>query len=641
MRLVADIEADNLYNDVTRIHCIVCKDVDTGKLYRFYNEDIDEEKEGSLDDAVLLLSSADVVIGHNWVDYDARVIKKFYSDFEIDVNKIIDTYLRSLMDDPHRLVHKNCPSSKVVDGVRRPIGAHSLENWGYVVGRGKVEHEDWSKFTADMLHRCVEDVNITELVHNHLEESMSGWDWSKAEWIEKRFRLIMSEQEGHGWLFDKQKALACIEDLTKRVENIDAEVLPRIPARTVGNEKVVTRIRKNDGGYQVNFIKWFEKGDGKITMAAYIGDHCRVEFEEINLASNDQVKNYLLSVGWIPTEWNYKKDASGKRFVKDKKGSNIKTSPKLTEDSFDSLKDDTGKLIVKRILYCHRRSQIQGWIDSVRADGRVGAGGNSVGTNTGRVTHRNIVNVPKAEDDVYYGKEMRGLFKVPEGFKLCGSDLCALEDRIAGHFTFKYDKGSYANLLLSGDPHQRTADMFRTERYLGKRCNHALKYGAQAPKLAEILEIDVGKAFAYFDNWWSKHPSLKALKDHVEISLERRGQMTENGKLKPNAWVKGIDGRKIYVRSAHSLVNALIQNAGSVVNKLTTIYIADLIEERWLEAHFVGNFHDETQVEVAEEDVEEFTTLPAIAVERVNKFFNFNIPMATETKVGSNWCDTH
>ena len=637
MRLVADIEANGLYEEVTRIHCIVCKDIDTKIVYKYFEGEIGIDKDGDLADGVRILTEAEMVIGHNIIDYDARVLQKFY-DVEPDVTKITDTYIRSLMDDPHRLKHKKCPVSKVYDGVRRPIGAHSLENWGYVVGRGKVEHEDWTKLTPAMVHRCVEDVEITELVHNHIEKNWKGWDWSTAEWIEKRFRLIMSEQEGYGWLFDKEGAKHCIGDLTGKIADIDVEVLPRIPLLISSDEKTITTVRKKDGGYNAHFIKWYEKGDGQIPMSAFCYPHTRVEFVQINLASNGQVKEYLLSVGWNPTEWNYKKD--GKRFAKDAKGRNIKTSPKLTEDSFDSLKDDTGKLISKRVQYCHRRSQIQGWIENVREDGRIGAGGNSVGTNTGRVTHRDVVNVPKAEDGVYYGKEMRSLFTTPEGKVLCGSDLCALEDRIAGHFTHRYDKGAYATLLLSGDPHSKTAAMFKTERYLGKRCNHALKYGAQGAKLAEILDIDVGKAYMYWDQWWSKHPSLKALKDKIEHKLEKRGQI-KDGKLMHNAWVQGIDGRKIYVRSKHSLLNALIQNAGSVVNKLTTIYIDDLCNERWIDAHFVGNFHDEAQAEVAEEDAEEYMELPAIAADMVNDFFEFKVPMATDVKAGNNWAETH
>lgn len=639
--LIADIEADGFYDTVSVIHCIVTKDKETGDVKKFCDLDIPGVRcDGTIRQGVDFLLSANTVVGHNWIDYDARVIKKFYPDFVIDVHKIRDTYIRSLMFDPHRERDFKCPVSKLTPSGRQVIGAHSLENWGYLVGRGKVENEDWTKLTAHMIHRCVEDVEITDLVDDALIKEAGDWDWSLSEWIEKRFRQILSEQEGYGWLFNMDKAKHCIEDLGKKIQEIDDEVLPRIPKRMVTDGKTYKQIRKKDGGYHTNFIKWFESSSigEEFSMSSFCGDHCRISYETINLASESQVKEYLLSVGWEPTEWNYKKD--GKRFAKDADGKQIPTSPKLTEDSFESLFDDTGKLVAKRITLCHRRSQIQGWIDAVRPDGRIGAGGNSVGTNTGRVTHRLVVNVPKAEEDVFYGKEMRSLFTVPAGKRLVGADLTALEDRLAGHHTFKYDGGEYAKELLEDDPHQKTADLFGCSRFKGKTSNHALKYGAQFPKLASIVGCSDEKAKKLWFLWWDSHPSLKAFKNVIERALTKRGFLKGN-RLAKGAFIKGIDGRKIFLRSAHSALNARIQNAGSVVNKLTTIYIQDGIDSNWLDAHFVGNFHDESQAEVAEDDVETYKKVVQEAVVKVNDFFKFSIPMGIEAKVGKTWSDTH
>lgn len=638
MELVADIEANGLYSEVTQIHCVVTIDKATKEVKKFYEGSPD----GDIKSAVDYLNKADMVIGHNWIQYDARVLKKFYPEYIIDVKRIRDTYIRSLLFDPHREKHPRCPVSKTTVDGRRQIGPHSLENWGYVVGRGKVEHEDWTKFTKEMLHRCVEDVYITDLVDDCLIKDEGKWDWSTAEYIEKEFALLMAEQESYGWLFDEQAARDLIKDLTKQVDKIDKEVIPNIPPVVQqGNE--LKNIRKKDGGYYKTFISWLDQcadslGD-YFYPASFAGPFTRVSFEPINLASDKQVKEYLLSIGWVPTEWNYKKD--GKRIVKDPDTKEpIKTSPKLTEDSFESLESDIGKTIARRITLCHRRSQIQGWIDSLRQDGRIEAGGNSVGTNTGRVTHRTVVNVPKAEENVFLGKEMRSLFTVPEGYTLLGADLSSLEDRVAGHHTFPYDGGAYARLLLESDPHQKTADIFGVSRFKGKTSNHALKYGARPGKLSSILECDIQEAAELWQRWWDNHPSLLQLREAIEKALERRGFLIK-GRLKKGAFIKGIDGRKIFLRSAHSALNARIQNAGSIVHKLNCIYIKQGIEENWLRANIVGNFHDEIQIEVHEEDTEELKVVVSDAVKKVNKFFDFKIPMESEAKLGKNWKETH
>lgn len=169
VRLVVDIETNGLYNDVTKIHCVVTKDVDSGEVRKYFeltNSDLDEQQSGS-GMGLHMLERAGQIIGHNFIDYDMRVIEKL-TGVKLDVNKIIDTYLLSVMLDPHRSKHPNCPPSRLVGDKRVPIGPHSLQNWGYVVGRGKVDHEDWSVFTEEMLHRCVEDVEITELVAKQL-----------------------------------------------------------------------------------------------------------------------------------------------------------------------------------------------------------------------------------------------------------------------------------------------------------------------------------------------------------------------------------------------------------------------------------------------------------------------------------------
>ncbi len=153
--LVCDIEANGLYDTVSKIHCIVCKDVETGVVYHYYDKGQNDEGIG-IGNGLYHLEEAGKIIGHNFIDYDIRIIEKLYK-IKIPVDKIIDTYLLSQMLNPHLRKWKQSKG-----------GSHSLENWGYIVGRGKPQHDDWETFTPEMLHRCVEDVEITELVAKEL-----------------------------------------------------------------------------------------------------------------------------------------------------------------------------------------------------------------------------------------------------------------------------------------------------------------------------------------------------------------------------------------------------------------------------------------------------------------------------------------
>jgi len=106
------------------------------------------------------LSEAETIIGHNILKFDLPVLKKLY-DFEYD-GELIDTLVVS------RLLYPDRPKPKGYIGKAN----HSISAWGYRVGRGKPDHNEWDRFSPEMLHRCREDVLITELVYYELLKEM-------------------------------------------------------------------------------------------------------------------------------------------------------------------------------------------------------------------------------------------------------------------------------------------------------------------------------------------------------------------------------------------------------------------------------------------------------------------------------------
>jgi hypothetical protein len=157
-----DLETNGLYQDVTTIHCMVIKTLEDNKVHTYTN--------GNIKEGIKLLQTLDKIVMHNGIDYDMRVLEKL-TGIKLDVNKITDTLLLSHMLCPHHSRHPDAPASKETSSGRRAIGPHSLENWGYYLGLGKIEYEDWSKFTPEMLERCKGDVEITERLYKHFTES--------------------------------------------------------------------------------------------------------------------------------------------------------------------------------------------------------------------------------------------------------------------------------------------------------------------------------------------------------------------------------------------------------------------------------------------------------------------------------------
>ena len=64
MKYILDLECDNFLYDVKKVHCIVMKDIETNKVYT------------DLDNCLKLYQKAELIIGHNVIAFDCRVIEK-------------------------------------------------------------------------------------------------------------------------------------------------------------------------------------------------------------------------------------------------------------------------------------------------------------------------------------------------------------------------------------------------------------------------------------------------------------------------------------------------------------------------------------------------------------------------------------
>ena len=141
--------------------------------------------------------------------------------------------------------------------------------------------------------------------------------------------------------------------------------------------------------------------------------------------------------------------------------------------------------------------------------------------------------------------------------------------------------------------------------------------GGGAKEGAKLIE-------SFLDNT----PALKKLRSKVEI-------LAESGKL------PGLDGRQLYVRSAHAALNTLLQGAGAIVMKKALVLLDRKIKAMKLKAHFVANVHDEWQIEVAEDDAEMVAAMGIQAIQQAGQKFKLRCPLDGEANIGYTWGDTH
>ena len=573
MNLIFDIETDDL--DATKIWCIVAKEVD-GKVYKFGPNQIE--------DAIDLLHSAKVLIGHNIIGFDLQILKRLHNF--VYRGKVIDTLVMSRLYNP---VREN---------------GHSLKTWGYRLGMPKQEQPEFDYYTPQMLDYCVQDVKLNEAVYKFLQKEGLGFS-KKSFDLEQMTTAIIAEQERNGFYFDSKQAMTLLAELKQKMADVEDEVQKTFKPKWVDDKEVLPYIKK-DG----------ELSKRGLTDEEYV--HClntqnfqpfmRKKLVEFNLGSRKQIGEYLVDFGWQPERFT----PTGQPIVDES------TLKKITH-----IKE--AKLIADYLLYQKRIAQVSSWLDVVKDD-RVHGKVIPNGTITGRMTHRgpNMAQVPNIHSP--YGKECRSCWTVPDGYKLVGIDASGLELRMLAHYMNDAD---YIEDVVNGDIHTTNQELAGLKtRDQAKTFIYALVYGAGDFKIGKIINGDIKKGKALRERFFRNLPALKKLRDRVQQASNR-------------GFLKGIDGRKIYVRSPHASLNTLLQGCGAIVMKQAMVNLHELIKLNTVDAQFVANIHDEWQLQVKESQADYIGRLGVESIEKVTEQFNMRCDLTGQYKIGGNWSETH
>jgi len=337
---IFDLEANGLLDTATRVHCGVIKEKgqEPRKFWPWPGGDYVQQMLEYLD-------SFDVLIAHNGIGYDFPLLKKLYG-WEYKGKKV-DTLIMSRLLNPKRLVPFNAVDKK--------IGPHSIAAWGYRVGRGKPDHDDWENFSEEMLHRCTEDVEILELVYNALMEEAKGGKWRNAFLLSFELFEYLQQQEEYGWLVDQDHMHKCVAQLTKWIERIDRVITPHLPkiieveeTKVKGEYNYIKKPFLKSGEYSQSSLNWCAGNNLDPGSKPIAGCFSRISFRTTDLNSGAETKDFLLAMGWEPLEWNTDDDGN-------------RTSPKLSKDDpFEGIESKIGKLVAKRVQCRQRRGIIEG-----------------------------------------------------------------------------------------------------------------------------------------------------------------------------------------------------------------------------------------------------------------------------------------
>jgi DNA polymerase-1 len=595
MALIFDLETDGLLDEVTKIHCLVTKDTDSGEVKSYTGKDIESGIK-------YLMDSDHQLVGHNVIKYDIPVIQKLYPWFSVYTGLVRDTLVMA------RLIYANIKEHDVKfmkDGKlpKSLFGSHSLESWGHRLGNYKGDYKGgWEVFTQEMLDYCIQDVEVT----NTLYEKLLSKEFSEQSiGLEHEVAWLMAKQERNGFYFNEKAGSELYSVLVKRRGELERELKDYFGSWTIKLPDFIPKVNNKARGY---------------TKGVPVAKEKVVEF---NPGSRDHIANRLTTLyGWKPTEFT----EGGK--------------PQVDEVVLGKLDYPPCKLLTEYLLVQKRISQLaegaQAWLKLVKK-GRIHGSINTNGAVTGRATHAypNISQVPSSSSP--YGHDCRALFTVPNDWVLVGADASGLELRCLAHYMAKWDGGKYGQVLLNGDIHTENQKAAGLEtRPQAKTFIYAFLYGAGDEKIGSVVNgsaVDGRRLKSKFLR------SLPALGELVKSVKESAGR----------GYLVGLDKRKIYVRSAHSALNTLLQGAGAIVCKKWLVLLEEQLSAKLGLKHgwdgdycFCAWSHDEVQIacrtqEIADKVAETATDCVRLAGE----YFNFRCPLAGEAKKGTTWADTH
>lgn len=676
---VTDIETDALLDTVSKFHCAVIIDYFTKEETWYRPWDFEQyikdlEEEAAKPDGLLAF--------HNGIKYDHPALsllakKHLKRDINIPEDKVFDTLVAC------RLIYSNIKDTDA--GLLRSgritgklYGSHALKAWGMRLGFYKGDYGEqeaaWEAFNEPMMEYCAQDVRVTMRL---LEKIMGDTyyfpkegDWLDCIRLEHKAAWALAEMERNGFPFDTEGAERLYSELASERELAKIRLLKKFGSwySPKGGTQAFLHPITGIELHKYPRVKYpkaggiYKKNGKSLDTRLYVEGcpYTPVEFVTFNPSSRQHIIKVLIDNGWEPIEFT---DA-GQPVVDDEQLSHVRLEDPDAQECIE---------LIRRYLMLQKRiGQLaegdNAWLRLVKSDGMIHGSVNPNGAVTGRATHAwpNIAQVPSSGAE--YGKECRGLFGASHYNKdwyQVGVDASGLELRCLGHFMSPYDDGAYIDVILNGDIHWTNAiaaglapDVPRDKHNPNlERCRDNAKtfiygflYGAGAAKIGLIVNSGKERGKELINTFLDKTPAIKSLREAVQETLVAESKWVggENVVKWKRRWVRGLDGRKVHVRSPHAALNTLLQSAGALICKLWVIKLVENIKAAGYKSGWDGDFclmawvHDEVQVAARTEAIaKHIVEICQTSMREVGEHFKFRCQLDTEGKIGKTWADCH
>lgn len=649
--LVTDIEANNLLEKVTKFHCGVIYDYSSDEYVSYQPWDFGAYLD-ALEAEVARGGLIVFHNGHKYDAPALTKLAKLElnREFHLPRENVIDTLVlcrliyANIKDSDMGLLRAG-----KLPGKR--FGSHALEAWGYRLGEMKGEYKDdfkkmleeqgeeytdgleWVSFNEPMMAYNVQDVVVTKALLEKLlsakayfpEEAGCGKNWwmhdavtfwaqsGESVELEHKAAWLLAKQERNGFPFDTKSIEQLYVELAARRSELLLKLTDTFGTwyQPKGGTEVFIAPRSGRPLYDYPRVKYPKQGvvykkpknkaqrEGLVPCDLDTRDYMEgapytpIEHVVFNPSSRDHIALKLKEAGWVPTEFTDK----GAPKVDDEVLEHVRVDDPVKQASIDLIKEYL--MIQKRIGQAAEGDKA--WLRYVAEDGKIHGSVNPNGAVTGRATHSfpNLGQVPGVRAP--YGEQCRAAFGAEHHLDgltgapwvQAGIDASGLELRCLAHFMAPYDNGEYADVILNGDIHtvnQNAAEL--PTRDNAKTFIYGFLYGAGDEKIGQIVGAGKERGKELKKKFLENTPAIAQLREAIQQSLVESSKWVagEQQVKWKRRWIRGLDGRRVHVRSPHAALNTLLQSAGALICKLWIVRVEEMLLEAGLKHGWDGDF---------------------------------------------------
>lgn len=161
-------------------------------------------------------------------------------------------------------------------------------------------------------------------------------------------------------------------------------------------------------------------------------------------------------------------------------------------------------------------------------------------------------------------------------------------------------------------------------------------YGAGDPKLGVTLRPELRGSESGAYGKWARGVLEKGTPGLARLVSDIQDEFRGTGGL-----LRTIDGGYVRCHSRSASLNYKLQSAGSIVMKKAAIIARNEIHRRGLDGFYVGNIHDEGQLDTSVQDAEEIGLTSVGAIAQAGIELGFKVPLTGNYAVGANWAECH